>query len=174
MIGEWVKDVRIGGGIGPEPAGNLLQRSGRHPGGDDRGQHPAAAPLERRSTADDPGRENPAADADDDYRLAAVAERPRDPVAAGRAVVLHPAVYPMVERADDADRADGDGGFPPTNVVSLSGNAWCHRQLAGDRDPKDAVCTQGVARSVASTSIVMRTSSPTICAPSIKRFNVMP
>jgi len=80
----------------------------------------------------------------------------------------------MVERAYDADSADGDGRFPPADVVSLGGDAWGQRQLAGDRDARDAVCAQRVARSVASTSIVIRTSSPTICAPSIKRFNVMP
>lgn len=80
----------------------------------------------------------------------------------------------MVERADEADGADGDGRFPPADAVSLGGDAWGQRQLAGDRDSKDPVCAQGVARSVASTSIVMRTSSPTICAPSMKPFRVMP
>ena len=80
----------------------------------------------------------------------------------------------MVERAYDADSPDGDGRFPPADIVSLGGNAWGQRQLAGDRGARDAVCAQGVARSVASTSIVMRTSSPTICAPSMKPFRVMP
>ncbi len=155
MIGEGVKDVRIGGVIGPEPAGNLLQRAGGQPGGDDGGQHPAAAPLERRPTADDPGRENPAADAEDDHRFAAGFEHPRDPVAAGRAVVLHPAVGTMVERAYDADGADGDGRLPPANVVRLRGNPRCQHQLAGERSSPELSWGQGVARAVASNDPVM-------------------
>src|SRR3989449_3731056 len=179
VMRERLEGVLGGGLVRTQPAGDDLAASRDHSREHDGCQHADATALQVFVTADEPGRQQGRGNTENDLRLPSIPERARERVAVRGAAVLDPRVDAPVERADTTDHPGGDGHVPPPNGGWGRWRGTLSRRARGGGGPTGKDDAQrraagGVSPSTAATSIVMRTSSPTICAPSMKRFKEMP
>src|SRR6266581_5567006 len=188
-MGKRLEGVLGGGLVRTQPSDDHFAAARDHSSEHDGCEHASAAALQALASADESSAQHHGGNAEDDFRLAPVAEPACERIRVRRAVVLNPRIHATVDRADGADRPRGNHDVPPAHARWRGGAgaaggaggagggllAQCrYGQREEPRDPESLWAQGVVARSTASTSIVIRTSSPTICAPSMKRFNEMP